>query len=161
MNRCRKINEEVELKANGKDIREIEEFKGYYLITYSGDIYSVRRKRIIRPSLDKNGYRRVSLSVNGKTYYRRMCRLVAISFIPNPEDKPQVNHKNGIKADDCAENLEWCTVGENINHAYESLNRSGSLKGRTGRRHHCSFIVYQYDVRTKKVIDAFFFDKRG
>jgi len=59
-------------------------------------------------------------------------RLVAIAFVPNPDNKPQVNHKNGIKSDNRSENLEWVSVSENHNHAF----RTGLKTGRKGMSHH-------------------------
>jgi hypothetical protein len=66
---------------------------------------------------DNFGYQRVSFSVSGALSTPRIHRLVGTHFIKNPEDKPQINHKNGIKNDNKVSNLEWCTSRENHQHA--------------------------------------------
>jgi hypothetical protein len=62
----------------------------------------------------------VKLKKDGKWYYRRVHRLVAEAFIPNPENLPQVNHKNGDKTDCSVFNLEWCTNKDNTQHGYDN-----------------------------------------
>lgn len=79
----------------------------------------VKYEKILTNKLDQYGYSLMRLKVDGKLTFRKTHRMVAICFIPNPENKPMVNHKNGIKHDNRVENLEWCTAKENINHAYE------------------------------------------
>jgi hypothetical protein len=87
------------------------------------------------PTLEHEFYLRLSLTNSFKIRDRvSVHRLVAISFIPNLNNKPFVNHKNGIKTDNRLENLEWCTESENSQHAYDtglSISVKGSCHGRS------------------------------
>ena len=98
-----------------EEFRPIKEFEGMYLISNKGEVYSNKTNKILIPHMDKDGYLKVKLS--GKQ--RFIHRLVAIEFIPNPNNLLQVNHKNGVKTDNYVDNLEWCTLQYNIDHAYK------------------------------------------
>lgn len=91
--------------------------------------------QIMLPSLATNGYPQITLSKNGKSKIFRIHRLMAIAFIPNPENKKEVNHINGIKTDNRIENLEWATKSENAFHAFQTglhipHNCKGTKNGR-------------------------------
>lgn len=103
--------------------------EGRYEISKDGVVYSLTANKVIATRDNGRGYLVVSLSVNGAYETRKIHRLVAITYIPNPDRLPQVNHLDGDKRNNNVSNLEWCTNDHNIKHA----SRLGLLKG-TGRK---------------------------
>jgi hypothetical protein len=108
--------------------KDIPDYEGLYQVSNLGDIRSLKRKKAINllPSIGTDGYYRLNLHKNGgKT--SSIHRIVAQAFIPNPDNKPQVNHKDGNKLNNHFDNLEWCTPKENTNHAHLTglANNSG------------------------------------
>lgn len=94
-------------------------YEGIYEVSDQGRVRNVKRDRLRKPS-NIRGYQAVPLCKGGKNRMKLLHRLVAEAFIPNHENKPQVNHINGNKADNRAENLEWVTPQENLRHAWET-----------------------------------------
>jgi hypothetical protein len=120
--------------------KKVENYEGYYEVSNFGRIRSVNRKikasrgstriregKIMIPQLKKNYYE-INLSKLSDTKNYILHRLIAKAFIPNPLNKKEVNHINGIGTDNRIENLEWVTARENSLHAY----RTGLKKTRKG-----------------------------
>lgn len=98
-------------------IKDIPGWEGLYACDTKGQIYSYRTNKFLTPSKNKRGYLHVVFTKDGKRYDYRVQRLVAMTFLDNPENKEQVNHIDGNKQNNCLDNLEWVTPEENIEHA--------------------------------------------
>lgn len=115
--------------------KDVVGYEGYYQISNLGTLKSLNRivkhkkgtlsvrERIISPYISTFGYPSVRMTKGNITKNFKIHRLIAEMFIPNPENKPQVNHINGVKTDNRIENLEWVTHSENLNHALEKSLR--------------------------------------
>jgi hypothetical protein len=90
-----------------------------YYVTEDGRVF--RNGRQLKFGIGKRGYCNIGLSIFNVLYYFLVHRLVAELYIPNPDNKPEVNHKNGIKSDNRVSNLEWNTRKENQQHSAKVL----------------------------------------
>lgn len=113
-------------------IRAVVGFEGSYQVDTDGNIFSIARNgrsgRFLKQILKGNGYLYVGLRKWGETKQELVHRIVAKAFIPNTECKPQVNHIDENKLNNCVDNLEWVTEKENIHHA-TGLKRMGIAHG--------------------------------
>ena len=111
--------------------KDITGYEGLYQVSNTGKVKSLERtiwnsgrgcyrtvpERILKAKSNCNGYITVQLYKEGKKKYCRINRLVAIAFIPNPDNLPEVNHKDKIRTNNCVQNLEWCTKQYNIEYS--------------------------------------------
>lgn len=112
-----------------KEWREISFAPGYYVSSH-GEVLSRKRRVpvLLKGSLDRYGYVKIVLQIDGRANHFTMHRLVAMTFLEAPEGKSQVNHLNGEKTDNRVENLEWSTAKENISHAEKAGLRDSNKK---------------------------------
>lgn len=120
--------------------RDIPNYEGLYQVSNLGRIKALTRRvdkgkchrtweeHVLKYGLDKKGYLRTNLAKNGINKTIKIHRIVAEVFVPNIQNKPQVNHINGVKSDNRACNLEWVSNGENQKHAF----KLGLLNDRSG-----------------------------
>lgn len=113
---------------DGEEWKDIIGYEGLYKISNYGrvmtffrgnEVLSKEPVRLLKGKIDKDGYIEYRIGKNGKSKYVRSHRLVAIHFIPNPENKAQVNHIDGVKNNNHISNLEWCTNSENALHKFK------------------------------------------
>lgn len=105
--------------------KEIDGFENY-LVSNKGSVFSKNANKIIANFYDTKGYVRVSLYKNSKRHDKRVHRLVASAFIDNPNNLPQVNHKDEVKENNCVENLEWCD--NYYNNHYGTCHKRTAIK---------------------------------
>lgn len=131
--------------------KDVVGYEGRYQVSNLGRVKSLRmwssvqrrycqRERILKQYQNTTGYFQINLKTNGTRRLGLVHRLVAQAFIPNLENKREVNHINGIKADNRVENLEWCTSQYNTIHAYK-----------TGLEIHPTRKVVQYDLQGNQI----------
>lgn len=140
--------------------KDIAGYEGYYQVSNFGRVKSLQRtvitgkyscpvvlkERILTVSKNKHGYGYVMLASNGTSKSFAVHRLVIKSFILNPENKPQVNHIDGIKTHNELENLEWATNSENQLHAHKTGLKTSSFAGIFGIDHPRSRKIIQLGI---------------
>lgn len=114
---------------------------------------AIKKERILTQTDNEKGYLSVGLTFDGKTKTTRVSRMVAITWVSNPENKPQVNHKNGIKHDNRKENLEWATSGENVMHAWNTglaKKRESYIELQKRTNQILQYVCHDIEVQTPK-----------
>ncbi len=120
------------MEASSEEWKDVVGYEGLYMVSNKGRIKSLRNKNgveIMRQRTDR-AYCSVSLKVNQKSKIFFVHRLVAMAFVPNPFNYPEVNHKDEDKKNNNADNLEWCTRSYNINYGTRPARYSQKMKGR-------------------------------
>lgn len=141
--------------------KEIKGYEGYYQISNLGKVkslcrkiqngnkFNLRKEIILKNSINSVGYYTVTLYKNNKSTVKLVHVLIAETFIPNPESKPQVNHIDGVKLNISVENLEWVTRSENIQHAYDT-----GLTKNKGESHYLSKITVADKSKIKELVKS-------
>lgn len=167
------------LKIEKEIWKDVKGFEGCYQISNHCKIKSLSRRinssfgktrvipeRYINPSIDSNGYRILQLIRYNKRRTIRLHRLLALHFIPNPENKPEVNHKDGIKLNNSLSNLEWATHKENAIHSYKNgMTKKPKPSGHKGEQCHNALLkekdvisirqYFDYGISVKVLADAY------
>jgi len=110
------------------DFADIQGYEGLYKINKNGEVLSIRSKKLLKAGKNRQGYMNVVLTKNGRSKTYKVHRLVAIAFIPNPNNYPIINHKDENKTNNKVENLEWCTSKYNSNYGAAIERRSEAIK---------------------------------
>jgi hypothetical protein len=118
-----------------------------YKISNLGNVKNIKTNKYLHPYLDNAGYQKISLCINKKTKSCRLHRLIAIHFIPNPENKPTIHHKNNVKHDNRIENLEWATMSEQ--------NMSINKKPKVKYTNISCRSIHKLDYNTNNIIETY------
>lgn len=144
--------------------REPPGYEGIFEVSSLGNIRSIRRTlivsgrnasgdfsckrgyggRLLSPATTRLGYKQTRYG--GKAIL--VHRLVALAFLDNPESKPFINHKNGVRTDNRVSNIEWCTHSENLRHAYRELGAVNGFAGKFSKNHPTSKPVTAISLKT-------------
>lgn len=136
--------------TNGPELewRPVVGLEDKYEVSNYGDIRNIKKDTLLHPCLNYKGYPCVCLRIDGKSRMRPVHRLVAMAFIPNPENKPHIDHINGVKTDNRVENLHWVTPYENTH------NPNTYLKNLINRKKHNKPRSEEAKARAKELAKA-------
>ncbi|AIF72098.1 HNH endonuclease [Bacillus phage Riley] len=131
-----------------KSLKDVVECGDDYSVSTLGNVINNKLGKLMSHNINKQGYHHLGLRYKGKRKYYRVHRLVALAFIENPENKPEVNHKDGDKDNNTLSNLEWATTAENTQHAYDT----GLAKGLIGEDNASSVLKEKDVIRIKELL---------
>lgn len=132
---------------DGYQVSNLGRLKSLEKKIWNGHQYIIRKEKILKGRINTKGYIKYALYQNKKPKNLSIHRLVAEAFIPNPDNLPQINHIDGNKQNNCVDNLEWCTNGENQQHAW--IN--GLQKKKIGKENHNARQIIQSDLNDNVV----------
>ena len=111
-----------------KTFKYIKDYNNKYIVYKNGKVVNLKKQKIINPYYDKRGRARISLCKNGGKNNILLHRLIAEYFIPNPQNKPYINHIDNNPSNNNILNLEWCTQKENMQHAAKQNRLNNNRK---------------------------------
>jgi len=114
-------------------IADVKDYEGLYFIGDDFEIYNAKTLQHIKPHLTNKGYKRVCLYKNKKMARISVHRIVATALVPNPENKPMVNHIDNDRTNNNQSNLEWVTCSENLQHMHNQKRHKRSPEGERNR----------------------------
>lgn len=117
---------------NNEVWKDVEGYEGIYQVSNLGNI---KRDKKLKPLKAKSGYCIVCLCKDGKQETKYVHRLVALAFLPNPQNLPQVNHKDENKANNSLNNLEWCSIQYNQEYSNAKKVLQYNLSGKLVRKY--------------------------
>ena len=127
-------------------MKDIKSYEGLYAVTSCGKVWSYRRNKFLKSHKHNCGYLSVELSKNGKRKVYLIHRLVAEAYLLNPNNLPQVNHKDENKFNNCLNNLEFCTAAYN--------NSYGTHISRAAEAHSSPVCCVELNTCYKSIVDA-------
>ena len=110
-------------------MKDIPGYEGLYAATEDGQIWSYYSNKCLKQNKSSNGYYKVNLSKDGVSHTYQAHKLIALTFLPNPDNLPQINHKDENKANNAVSNLEWISQIDNLNY--------GTRNQRISKRVYC------------------------
>ena len=109
-------------------MKDIVGYEGLYAVTSCGKVWSYKRKKFLKPYTVRGGYLQVKLLKDNEKKCCYVHRLIADAYIPNPENLPQINHRDENKTNNCLQNLEWCDAKYNSNYGTRNEKVANSNK---------------------------------
>ena len=148
--------------------KDVVGYEGIYQVSSMGNVRSIDREIVdvngnirkytgntMKLELSKEGYWRVGLNYKGSKVKFLVHRLVAMAFIPNPNNLPEINHKNEIKNDNRVGNLEWCTSKYNSNYGSAKYRNIEKIRKKVAKYSKCGKLIKEYDYMSQVKFDGY------